>query len=172
MGHRVIPIGPVLDAYRGLPDFVESPYTLGNLMARTRMAILYYYANRDNLLVCGTSNRTEHMLGYFTKFGDGAGDIEPIIHLLKREVYELARALEIPEKIIVKPPSAGLWKDQRDEDEIGLDYNAIDQALIRLEQHGWKSGSPTEEKVLALIRKSEHKRLAPPSLSRSSETPC
>ena len=67
MQHQVIPIDPILGGYRSMPGFTETPYLLGNLMARTRMAVLYYYANRDNRLVCGTSNRSEYMLGYCTK---------------------------------------------------------------------------------------------------------
>ena len=84
MRHEIISIEPFLDTYRKLPGFTGTSYILGNLMARTRMAILYYYANRDNRLVCGTSNRTEYMLGYTTKFGDNAADFQPILHLYKR----------------------------------------------------------------------------------------
>lgn len=167
MKFHVVSISPVIDAYRTLPGFAENPYTIGNLMARTRMAILYYYANRDNLLVCGTSNRTEYLIGYFTKFGDGAGDIEPIIHLYKRDVFALALKLGIPGRIRSKVPSAGLWKGQSDEAEIGLDYPTIDEALASLEANGWKARTPAEEHVLSLVRKSEHKRLPPPALPGS-----
>lgn len=164
MEHRVISIEPVLDAYRALPGFTASPYLLGNLMARTRMVILYYHANRDGRLVCGTSNRTEYLLGYCTKFGDNAADIQPILHLYKTEVYAYARDLEIPEPIIRKPPSAGLFPGQQDEREIGLTYPEIDAALRSLAQNGWKSTTPVEEKVLSLVRASEHKRLPAPTL--------
>ena len=156
--HRVVPIEPMLAAYRGLPDYVDSPYLLGNLMARTRMAVLYYYANRDRRLVCGTSNRTEYLLGYFTKWGDGAGDLEPLLHLYKREVYRLARELDLPERILAKPPSAGLWPGQQDEKELGLSYAAVDDALEALAAHGWQAETPVEEKVLARVKASGHKR--------------
>jgi NAD+ synthase len=164
MEQRIISIDPVLSAYRQMPGFRETPYLLGNLMARTRMAILYYHANQDNRLVCGTSNRTEYLLGYCTKFGDNAADFQPILHLYKTEVFDIARDLGIPEPIITKRPSAGLWEDQSDEAEIGLTYPEIDAALTALEKNTWVSTTPIEERVLALVKKSGHKRRAPPSL--------
>jgi NAD+ synthase len=165
MKHRVISIEPVLAAYREMPGYTENRYLLGNLMARTRMAVLYYHANRDGLLVCGTSNKSEYLLGYCTKFGDNAADIQPIVHLLKREVYEVARELGIPGTILAKTPSAGLWEDQSDEGELGITYAEIDSALAALEAQGWVAKTPSEEKVLALVKKSEHKRLPAPNLS-------
>lgn len=161
---QVISIDPVLDSFRAMPGYTESPYLLGNLMARTRMAILYYHANRDRRLVCGTSNRTEYLLGYSTKFGDSAADIQPIIHLYKTEVCALAETMDLPERVMRKPPSAGLWPGQRDEEEIGLTYKEIDAALAALSRSGWKSRTPVEEKVLGMVRASEHKRLPPPGL--------
>ncbi|MCX6700406.1 MAG: NAD+ synthase [Methanomicrobiales archaeon] len=161
MRHEIVTIEPMLDAYRSLPGYVESPALLGNLMARTRMALLYYYANRDNRLVCGTSNRTEYMLGYTTKFGDNAADFQPILHLYKRGVYEAARDIGVPANILKKPPSAGLWYGQRDEDEIGLSYAEIDEALVALEANGWKDENSVQEKVLAMVKKSRHKRMTP-----------
>jgi NAD+ synthase len=159
MMHRIVSIEPMLEGFKTMPEFKESPYLLGNLMARIRMAVLYYYANRDQKIVCGTSNRSEYMLGYCTKFGDNAADIQPLLHLYKTEVYEYALELGIPEPIIKKVPSAGLWEGQSDEKEIGLSYAEIDPALQSLERQGWKAATPTEEKVLGLVKKSEHKRL-------------
>lgn len=164
MEHRIISIDPILDAYRSLPGFTETPYLAGNLMARTRMNVLYYYANRDNRLVCGTSNRSEYMLGYCTKYGDNAADLQPILHLYKTDVFSIARELGIPEPIVNKVPSAGLWEGQSDEEEIGLGYPAIDTALRALEVQDWQARTPVEEKVLALVKKSGHKRVAAPSL--------
>jgi len=132
--HRIISIDPVLDAYRAMPGFVDTPYLTGNLMARTRMAVLYYHANRERRLVCGTSNRTEYLLGYCTKFGDNAADLQPILHLYKTDIYECARDLAVPETIIRKPPSAGLYPGQRDESEIGLPYPEIDTHSVRLKR--------------------------------------
>ncbi len=165
MEHRTISIDPMLDAFRAIPGFKESPYLLGNLMARIRMAVLYYHANRDNRLVCGTSNRSEYLLGYCTKYGDNAADIQPILHLYKTEVYEMARELRIPEPIITKIPSAGLWTGQSDEAEIGLTYAVIDAALIALEKNNWQARNINEEIVLALVAKSAHKRIPAPTLS-------
>jgi NAD+ synthase len=164
MQHEVISIEPVLAGFRSLPGFAETPYLLGNLMARTRMAVLYYHANRDNRLVCGTSNRSEYMLGYCTKFGDNAADIQPLLHLYKTEIYVVAQELGIPEPIMKKIPSAGLWEGQSDEKEIGLTYAEIDASLRALESRAWQAHTPNEEKILALVKKSAHKRQPAPSL--------
>jgi NAD+ synthase len=164
MEHRTISIEPVLGAFRMMPGFAESPYLLGNLMARIRMAVLYYHANREHRLVCGTSNRSEYLLGYCTKFGDNAADIQPLLHLYKTDVYVVARELGIPEPIIKKVPSAGLFPGQTDEGEIGLSYDEIDASLKSLEANGWNAKTAAEEKVLALVQKNAHKRLVAPSL--------
>jgi len=164
MAHEVVNIDPMLAGFTPIPGFVETPYLLGNLMARIRMTILYYYANRDNRIVCGTSNRSEFMLGYCTKYGDNAADLQPIVHLYKTEVYMVARELGIPDPIMTKAPSAGLWAGQSDEGELGLSYAEIDTSLKTLDEHAWKAGNPTEEKVLALVRKSLHKRAPAPNL--------
>ena len=161
---EVITIDPIVAGFRSMPGFAETPYLLGNLMARTRMAVLYYYANRDNRLVCGTPNRSEFMLGYCTKYGDSAADIQPLLHLYKTEIYTVARELGIPEPIMTKVPSAGLWKGQSDEKEIGLTYKEIDGALASLEVQEWQAKTPIEERVLSLVRKSAHKRQPAPSL--------
>jgi NAD+ synthase len=160
---RTVEIDPVLRAFGTLPGYRDSPYIRGNLMARIRMSLLYQAANQEHRLVCGTSNRSEYLLGYFTKYGDSAADLQPILHLYKREVYLLAAALEIPERIRNKAPSAGLWSGQSDEGEIGLSYAEIDAAFEALESHGWSARTPVEEKVLALMRRTEHKRLPVPS---------
>jgi NAD+ synthase len=164
MQHEVVSIDPILAGFRSLPGFMETPYLLGNLMARTRMAVLYYYANRDSRLVCGTSNRSEYMLGYCTKYGDNAADLQPLLHLFKTDVYIVAKELGIPEQIIRKVPSAGLWEGQSDEKEIGLTYAEIDTSLKALEGQEWQARTPAEERVLTLVKKSEHKRIAAPNL--------
>jgi NAD+ synthase len=171
MHYAAVSIEPMLAAYRTIPGFVGSPYLLGNLMARTRMAVLYYHANRDNLLVCGTSNRSEYMLGYCTKYGDNAADIQPILHLYKTEVRAMADELGIPAPIRDKAPSAGLWQGQSDEGELGLTYFEIDAALAALEKQAWRPAGPAEEKVLALVQKSVHKRVPAPSLLREQQRP-
>jgi len=128
-----------------------------NLKVRLRMLTLYYAAQQLNYLVAGSSNRTEITIGYFTKYGDGGVDIMPLGNLVKSEVRELARYLEIPQEIIDKPPSAGLWAGQTDEDEMGVSYESIDRYILM--------GEATEEaknKIEAMIAVSEHKRSMPP----------
>ena len=164
MEHRIVSIEPMLAGFQSIPGFKDSPYLSGNLMARVRMTVLYYHANRDHRLVCGTSNRSEYMLGYCTKFGDNAADIQPILHLYKSDVYDMAEALRIPEPILKKTPSAGLWAGQSDEGEIGLSYAKIDASLRALEDQGWQPKNPTEIKVLEIVKKNGHKRLGAPNL--------
>ncbi|KPJ72297.1 hypothetical protein AMJ52_06810 [candidate division TA06 bacterium DG_78] len=132
---------------------------LGNIKARLRMVVLYYYANLNNYLVCGTGNKTEISLGYFTKFGDGACDVLPLGDLYKFEVRALATSLGIPEKIIKKVPSAGLWQGQTDEGEIGFSYEEIDKTIQAI-QKGEARGE-IGEKLHEMIKKSEHKRKLP-----------
>lgn len=164
MEHRIVSIDPMLHGFKTIPEFKESRYLSGNLMARTRMTVLYYYANRNQKIVCGTSNLSEYMLGYFTKFGDSAADLQPLLHLYKTEVYEYAREMGIPEAIIKKAPSAGLWEGQSDEEELGLSYAEIDSSLRALDRQDWKAVTPVQERILALVKKSEHKRLGAPNL--------
>lgn len=104
---------------------------IGNIMARVRMIILFDQAKKENALVCGTENRTEHLLGYFTRYGDAASDIEPISHLYKTQVFDLARWLSIPQSIIRRTPSAELWEGQTDEAEYGFSYREADEVLFR-----------------------------------------
>ena len=111
------------------------------------------------------------MLGYCTKFGDNAADIQPILHLYKSDVYAMAKELKIPKPIIKKTPSAGLWEGQSDEKEIGLSYTQIDTALRALEDQNWEPGNATEERVLALVKKGGHKRMGAPNLLTVPQKP-
>lgn len=129
----------------------------GNLKARLRMLTLYFYANQLQYLVVGSGNRSELTVGYFTKHGDGSVDILPLGNLVKRQVKELAEFLEIPQEIIDKPPSAGLWPSQTDEDELGLSYNELDDYLT-----GGKVPERIKLKIEKLIASSDHKRKLPP----------
>jgi len=144
-----------------LPDSPRS--ARANLKPRLRMIVLYHYANRLSYLVAGTGNRSEIMLGYSTKHGDGAADILPIGGLHKTQVRELARGLGIPAEIIDKPPSAGLWEGQTDEAELGMSYADIDRALEAIDT-GRDEGGKAEvlERVRLLIERSAHKRALPP----------
>jgi len=132
---------------------------LANLKARLRMTTLYYFANNLNYLVVGTGNKSEISVGYFTKYGDGGCDILPLGDLLKTEVRKLARVLELPEEIINRVPSAGLWGGQTDEEEMGLRYEDLDEIISAIEAG---KGSLTPKEVVArvkrLIEASQHKR--------------
>lgn len=101
----------------------------GNIMARARMIVLFDQAKNHTALVVGTENKSEYLLGYFTRFGDEASDIEPLGNLYKTQVYELARFLGIPEQILTKKPTAGLWEGQTDEGEFGFRYTDADEIL-------------------------------------------
>ncbi len=127
-----------------------------NVKVRLRMITLYYLANRLRYLVVGTSNRSELSVGYFTKYGDGAADILPLGNLVKSQVRQLAIYLGIPEEIIEKPPSAGLWAGQTDEGEMGITYLELDRYLISGE-----AGEETKQRVDAMVEGSAHKRSTP-----------
>ncbi|MEK6954099.1 MAG: NAD+ synthase [Candidatus Micrarchaeota archaeon] len=140
----------------------------GNIRVRTRMIALYDFAHTNEALVLGTGNRTELLLGYFTKYGDGATDLMPIGHLYKTQVWDLARLSKLPERIIEKVPTAGMWAGQTDEKEIGVPYAEIDRILV---SHfdlniGWDElTNIIQEKkvrrVQELYESSEHKRRMP-----------
>ena len=163
-----IPIGSIIDQYRSMPGFIDTPYLAGNLMARTRMTILYYYANQMNRLVCGTSNYTEYLVGYCTKYGDNAADVQPILHLQKTQVWQLARKIGIPERLITKTPSAGLWHNQTDEDELGMTYEVIDTAIKSLEIQEWIPKTQEERIVLEKIQRAGHKQRSVPQVKRNN----
>ena len=132
---------------------------LANLKPRLRMLILYYFANSLNYLVAGTGNKSEVLIGYFTKYGDGGCDILPLGDLLKTEVRELAKELRIPREIIERVPSAGLWENQTDEGEIGITYEELDGIIMAIESNQKSSISPgILARVEELMRASVHKR--------------
>lgn len=151
----------------------QSRIRLGNIMARTRMIILFDQAKKLNALVSGTENKSEHLLGYFTRFGDGASDMEPIQHLFKTQVYQLAQYLKIPQEIINQPPSAGLWNGQTDEGQFGFTYEEADQVLsLFFDQKKSldmikKSGFTNAEKIINMVKNNQFKHLAPYFLSHA-----
>jgi len=155
---RRVDLSPVYDALlRVLPDPTGLP--VANLKPRLRMATLYFFANKENRLVVGTGNKSEIMMGYFTKYGDGGVDILPLGGLLKRQVRELARELGIPARIIAKPPSAGLWAGQTDEGELGITYDQLDQVLTALESGEALNFDPQlVDRVERHIAQTKHKR--------------
>lgn len=145
--------------------------TLGNVISRIRMVISYCHANSLNRLVVGTGNKSELLIGYYTKYGDGGVDMLPIGDLYKTQVRWLADDLGIPKSIIQKVPTAGLWAGQTDEDEIGIKYDLLDiilHGLIELRMKpveiAKKLAIPvgTVNRVLSMMQKSEHKRQSPP----------
>ena len=124
-----------------------------NIRPRIRMTYLYQLAQMSGRFVCGTGNLAERTVGYFTKWGDGVCDLNPIAMLTKQEVYTLARYLEVPESIIRKPPSAGLWDGQTDENEMGLLYKQIDAFILT----GTSGSDEIDEKIRQRIAISAHK---------------
>jgi NAD+ synthase len=124
------------------------------------MLTLYYFANQLEYMVVGSGNWSELAIGYFTKYGDGGADILPLGNLVKGQVRELARFLDIPPPIIDKPPSAGLWEGQTDEGELGFSYEELDRYLV-----AGQASSELREKIEARIAASAHKRLPPPVAS-------
>lgn len=105
-----------------------------NIKARLRMVMIYSYANKSKSLVCGTSNKSELLIGYFTKYGDGGVDLMPLGDVYKTNVWDIARKIGLPKCTIEKPPTAGLWKGQTDEKELQMSYDVLDQILVGLEQ--------------------------------------
>ncbi len=136
-----------------------------NLKPRLRMAILYYFANSLDYLVAGAGNKSELTIGYFTKYGDGGVDILPLGGLLKSGVRRLAKGLGVPDEIIKRAPSAGLWHGQTDEGEIGIAYEELDKIIASIEKNEIKG---MDEKNLAKVKKmikdSEHKRCKIPTM--------
>ncbi len=143
--------------------------TRANLKPRVRMILLYQYANETGSLVCGTSNKSEILIGYFTKYGDGGVDIQPLGDLYKTQVYQLAKYLKIPAPIIRKPPTAGLWVGQTDEKELRMSYETLDKILYGLElkikdeeiQQYAAVTRAQVERIRAMRIHSQHKRRFP-----------
>jgi len=132
---QVCDITPILESfYRVIPIFDNSDKLCkGNIKARTRMIILYYYANKLNRIVCGSSDKSETMMGYFTKWGDVAADISPIMDLYKTQVRRLAEHLGVPTELATKPSTPALWPNQFAETELGIKYETLDLILYGLE---------------------------------------
>lgn len=127
-----IPISEIIQAFgKYLPEFKEGTLPKANLQARVRMCILYYFANLKNHLVCGTTDASENFLGYYTKYGDGGVDIEPIINVTKTDLKLMARELGVPERIIVKKSSPNLMAKHDAEKELGVEYEFLDRLLTK-----------------------------------------
>ena len=164
--YKLIDIKPIVKEYSMYLE--PNDWAKGNLRARVRTNILYYYANAKNYLVLGSSDKSEHLMGYFTKFGDGAADIVPIISLYKLQVRKIAEFLGVPKNVIEKKSSAHLWKEHEAEKEIGVSYEEIDSILYcifdkKLTVEDTINKTQIEksvvDKVYSLYLNSEHKRL-------------
>jgi NAD+ synthase len=170
---KEVDIAPMCDAIiEGHPYRAEgNVVAAGNVRARVRMVLLYYVANVMNMLVCGTGDKSEIMIGYFTKYGDGGVDILPIGDLYKTDVRRLARHLGLPDRIASKPSSPRLWPGQTAEGELGVSYDIIDSTLYLVYERGHRPEEAASrigvslEVVNAIIRRvegSRHKRTMPP----------
>jgi NAD+ synthase len=170
IGHRLLEIEPIEARYRESLSELADPVALGNMKARIRMSVLYAIARGARKVVAGTGNKSEVLLGYFTKYGDGGVDLLPIGDLYKTEVRELAADLGLPDAIRARPPTAGLWEGQTDEEELGFPYEIIDQILYGLEQLrtdeeiARRTGIPLPRvrEVLERVARNRHKRRPPP----------
>ena len=170
--YKEIAIDSILNEFLSVTQLEENKLAIGNLKARIRMSIIYFYANSKNYLVSGTGNKSEILIGYFTKHGDGACDIEPIGDLYKTDVYQLAKYLEVPQEIIDKPPRAGLWNNQTDEDEIGMTYELLDKILYRFIEKDNDANSIANEldievddvnDIINRVNRNKHKSKVPES---------
>ncbi|WP_129112710.1 NAD+ synthase [Halegenticoccus tardaugens] len=180
IAYDVIEIGPIVDAFvaafPGIGDeHVESDpaqTAVGNVRVRTRAVLNYLVANYENRIVLGTGNRSEALTGYFTKYGDQAVDCNPIGNLYKQQVRQLAAHVGVPEDLVTKTPSAEMWLGQTDEEEMGIDYDALD-AVLALHVDGPLSKAATVralgvteaqvDRVVGLVERSAHKRETPPA---------
>lgn len=153
-------------AYDVLMDVLppsDSRMAAANVKARLRMISWYYVSNANNYLVLGSGNRSELMAGYFTKWGDGGADLLPLGDLYKTQVWELARELGVPQAVVGRPPSAGLWPGQTDEGEMGITYRELDGVLAAIETGNTTEVEPAMlEKVQGMVARSAHKRAMPP----------
>lgn len=165
--YKLIDIGFIHKEYS---KYLEpNPLAFGNLGARIRANMLYYYANARNSLVLGSSDKSEYLIGYFTKFGDGAADLLPIVSLYKTQVRMLAKSLGIPQNIISKPSGPHLWEGHVAETELGLNYEEIDSILhctvdmrISVDETAKITEVPISDvdRIYRMHKKSEHKRAA------------
>lgn len=162
VGTLTVDLGPPFDRLiESLP--AGDRMAVANVKPRLRMLTLYYVANARNYLVVGTGNKSEIMIGYFTKYGDGGVDLEPLGQLYKWQVRQLARHLGVPDAVVDRPPTAGLWPGQTDEAEIGLSYQLLDKTLAAIERGDTRGIDPgVVARVELMIKRSAHKRRMPP----------
>ena len=163
-------ISSIVDNYKEVSDSYSSKASEGNLHSRIRMALLYGEAFSSNHLVIGTSNKSELLVGYYTKWGDRASDFLPMVDLFKSQVYALARSLDVPTEILERIPTAELWEGQSDEEELGISYESLDKILLGLEKQlsstdlAKSTGINVESinRIDDLVKRTIHKRVFPP----------
>lgn len=167
---RTVRIGPLAKAIAGKGPKGGGRAVLGNVKARLRMVLLYLEANTNGRLVVGTGNKSELLVGYFTKYGDGGSDLAPLGDLYKTQVRALAEDLGVPQSVRSLVPTAGLYPGQTDEGELGISYPALDAILMGMElrlepgQIAKRAGVPVSEveRMAARVRSAVHKRHMPP----------
>jgi len=160
---RTIDLAPAYDALIAALPPTDHPLAAPNAKPRLRMTALYYLAQANGYLVLGSGNRSELMVGYFTKYGDGGVDLLPLGDLYKTQVWELASVVGVPDEVVERTPSGGLWPGQTDEGELGITYQALDRVLKAIEAGETDCIDPeTLDKVRRMIRSAWHKRAMPP----------
>ncbi len=158
-----VDLAPVYDALLAQLPPSDHPLAAANVKPRLRMTTLYYLAQSRNDLVLGSGNKSELMVGYFTKHGDGGVDLLPLGALTKTQVWALARELGVPDEIVDRPPTAGLWPGQTDEGEMGITYRELDLVLAAIESGDTSAVDPLIlDKVRRMHAASAHKRVLPP----------
>lgn len=155
--HKKVVLDNVFKSFLGEVDSSHDKMAIANVKPRLRMTTLYYYAAINGYLVAGCSNKSELTIGYFTKYGDSGCDFLPIANFVKRDIFRLAKYFNIPEKIIDKTPSAGLWEDQTDENEMGITYEDLDNYILTGE-----ANNKVKDEVDLLEYRNKHKRKFPP----------
>ena len=174
--YDVVPIQPIAEAvFDALPGPAEDRTARGNVYVRTRAVCNYLVANAENRVVLGTGNRAEAMTGYYTKYGDQAVDCNPIGNLYKQQVRQLAAHVGVPRDLVMREPTAGMWEDQTDAAEMGVDYDTVD-AILAVHVDGGLSRAATireldapadaVDRVVDLYEASAHKRSMPPAPER------
>jgi len=172
--YDVVEIQPIAETFFDtFPEAADDRMAAGNVYVRVRGVLNYFVANHESKVVLGTGNRSEALTGYFTKYGDQAVDCNPIGNLYKQQVRQLAAHVGVPEDLVMRTPTAGMWVGQTDEEELGLSYDVID-AILALHVDGPLSATATvraldgvdEQQVTSVVdlyERSEHKRSMPPA---------
>jgi len=165
-----VDLGAAYDALTAALPPSDHPLAAANVKPRLRMTALYYLAQSNNYLVLGSGNKSEIAVGYYTKYGDGGVDLLPLGDLYKTQVWKLARELGVPQEVVERAPSAGLWPGQTDEGEMGITYRELDRVLAAIEAGDTSGVEPAVlEKVRSMMAASKHKQTMPPLLRMTDD---